>query len=141
LPEINGECFLILIRYPDLKFTWESSMIIASKQILFLTVFFLCAFSMESSAQISKPCFTDVTAQSGIDFRYTFGDYSYNNILESSGSGITIFDYNNDGFMDLFMLNGTWIEGISYPDGKIFRNATNKLYRNNRDGTFTDVTK
>jgi tetratricopeptide (TPR) repeat protein len=88
-----------------------------------------------------KISFTDVTKQAGIDFRYTIGDYSYVNILESSGSGITVFDYNNDGFMDILMLNGTWLEGISDINGKAFRNTTDKLYKNNGDGTFTDVTK
>ena len=77
--------------------------------------------------------------QAGIDFKYTFGDYSYKNILESSGSGITVFDYNNDHLMDLYMMNGTYLEGISDPEGKVFRNTSNNLYRNNGNGTFTDV--
>ncbi|HEX2977298.1 MAG TPA: FG-GAP-like repeat-containing protein, partial [Bacteroidales bacterium] len=85
--------------------------------------------------------FRDVTEDAGIDFRYTFGDNSYRNILESSGAGITIFDYNNDNQMDIYLLNGTWLEGISDKDGKKNRNASDRLYRNNGDGTFTDVTK
>jgi len=93
------------------------------------------------SAQNKKIRFTDVTNEVGIDFKYTFGDYSYENILESSGSGITIFDYNNDGFMDLYMMNGTYLEDISKPKGKVFKDTTNKLYKNNGDGTFTDVSK
>ncbi len=40
--------------------------------------------------------FTNVTVPSGLDFQYTFGDLSYDNILESSGSGITVLDYNGD---------------------------------------------
>ncbi len=91
------------------------------------------------SAQEHSVIFTDVTRQAGIDFRYTFGDTIYENILESSGSGITVFDYNNDGYMDLYMLNGTYLEGISEPSGKIFQDTRNKLYKNNGDGTFTDV--
>jgi hypothetical protein len=116
-------------------------MTITSKTIVFLLGFLLCNPLPELSAQINKVIFTDVTMQAGIDFRYTFGDYTYENILESSGSGITIFDYNNDGFMDLYMLNGTWLEGISDPAGKVFKNTSNKLYRNNGDGTFTEVSK
>jgi hypothetical protein len=91
------------------------------------------------SAQGRNVKFTDVTRQAGIDFRYTFGDYSYENILESSGSGITVIDYNNDGLYDLYMLNGTYIEGISDPGGKVFMNTPNRLYKNNGDGTFSDV--
>ena len=42
---------------------------------------------------------------------YNFGDYTYENILESSGSGVTVFDYDGDGWMDIYMMNGTWLEG------------------------------
>ena len=112
-----------------------------SKTSLSLLGLLLISLLPESSAQINKPVFTDVTVQAGIDFLYTFGDYTYENILESSGSGITIFDYNNDGLQDLYMLNGTWIEGISDPEGKVFENTANMLYRNNGDGTFTEVSE
>ena len=83
--------------------------------------------------------YNDVATAAGIDFKYTFGDFSYENILESSGSGITVFDFNNDGYMDLYMLNGRYLEGISDPEGQVFKGAHNKLYKNNGDGTFTDV--
>ncbi|MFC2125483.1 FG-GAP repeat domain-containing protein, partial [Bacteroidota bacterium] len=83
--------------------------------------------------------FTDITRKSGISFKYNFGDYTYENILESSGSGISIFDYDGDRDMDLYLLNGTYLEGISDPDGKIYENTPNELYRNNGDGTFTEV--
>lgn len=83
--------------------------------------------------------YTDVTGPAGIDFRYNFGDYTYQSIIESSGSGITVFDYNNDGLMDIYMMNGTYLEGISDPEGSVFRDTPNKLYRNNGDGTFTEV--
>jgi hypothetical protein len=53
----------------------------------------LTALLFQSSAQKKNVKFTDVTARAGIDFRYTFGDYHYENILESSGSGVTVFDY------------------------------------------------
>ena len=84
--------------------------------------------------------FTDITEEAGIDFRYNFGDPIYDNILESSGSGISILDYNNDGYMDIYMLNGTYLEDISIDDGIMYENSSNILYRNNGDGTFTDVT-
>jgi len=92
-----------------------------------------------AEAQDSKVFFTEVTEKAGIDFRYTFGDYTYENILESSGSGICVFDYNGDGNMDLYMLNGTYLEGISDKEGIVFNNTSNKLYKNNGDGTFTDI--
>ena len=106
----------------------------------FFCILLLIVVNFESSAQ-KKVIFTDLTKKAGINFEYTFGDYSYKNILESSGSGITVFDYNNDGFMDLYIMNGTYIEGISDPEGKVFKNYHNGLYKNNGNGTFTEVSK
>lgn len=83
--------------------------------------------------------FNEVSKESGIDFSYTFGDTTYENILESSGSGVTILDYDGDNNMDVYLLNGTYLEGISDSEGKIFRNTSNQLYHNNGDGTFTET--
>jgi hypothetical protein len=85
--------------------------------------------------------FSDITERAGIHFRYTFGDSTYGNILESSGSGITVFDYDGDGDLDLYMLNGTYLEGISDPAGRVFANTPNELYRNDGDGTFSEVAR
>lgn len=88
-----------------------------------------------------KQGFTDITVDAGIDFLLNFGDYTYENIMESSGSGITVFDYDGDGFMDLYMMNGTWLEGISDEEGREFTDTPNRLYRNLGDGTFEEVGK
>ncbi len=111
------------------------------KNISFPLFFLLLSLTapLAGTAQNGKTRFTEVAEEAGIDFRYTFGDTIYGNILESSGSGITILDYNNDHYPDLYMLNGTYLEGISDPGGKCFRDTRNKLYRNNGDGTFTEV--
>lgn len=90
-------------------------------------------------AERSTLVFTDVTQRAGIGFRYTFGDSTYENILESSGSGVAVFDYDGDGDLDLYLLNGTYLDGISSADGRPFANTPDELYRNNGDGTFTDV--
>jgi hypothetical protein len=95
---------------------------------------------MAAPAAESGVVFNDVTGKAGITFRYTFGDFSYDNILESSGSGVAFLDYNDDGDYDLLFLNGRYLEGVSDPKGRVFRDASNALYRNNGDGTFTDVT-
>lgn len=104
--------------------------------LLFVLIITL-AFSCREENTIG---FTDVTNDAGIDFRYNFGDLTYENILESSGSGVSVLDYNGDGFMDIYLLNGTYLEGVSDIEGSQFRNTPDRLYQNNGDGTFTDVT-
>ncbi len=96
--------------------------------------------STEIIGQTTRVLYKDVTREAGIDFIYNFGDYTYENILESSGSGVTIIDYDNDGYMDLYLLNGTYLEGISDQEGRVVENTPNQFFRNNGDGTFTDVT-
>ena len=86
------------------------------------------------------PKFEDVTRKSGINFQHSFGEKALSSIQEGTGSGCAWIDYNNDGFMDLYVVNGRHVDGLtdhSTPDGI---DATNHLYRNNGDGTFTDVT-
>jgi enediyne biosynthesis protein E4 len=107
----------------------------------FIFLFIFLVPSISALSQKKKVTFTDVASRSGIDFKYTIGDNSYVNIIESSGSGITVFDYNNDKLMDLYLLNGTWLDGISDPDGVVYKNSTDKLYKNNGNGTFTEVSK
>jgi len=102
---------------------------------------FLMPITFELQAQKKNVIFTDITKKAGITFKYTFGDDSYKNIIESSGSGITIFDYNNDGLMDLYIMNGTYLEGISDHGGIKYKNSHSELYKNNGNGTFTEVSK
>jgi len=78
--------------------------------------------------------FVDVAATAGLNAPVSYGGLETNKyIVESTGCGCAFIDYDNDGWMDLFVLCGTRLEGA--PEG-----ATNRLYKNNRDGTFTDVT-
>ncbi len=79
-------------------------------------------------------CFTDVAAQAGLHAPLVYGGADRKiYILETVGCGCAFIDYDNDGWLDIFLLSGTLLEGA--PEG-----ASNRLYRNNRDGTFTDVT-
>jgi hypothetical protein len=79
--------------------------------------------------------FTNVAKQAGLKHTFIYGGVEgFDYIIESMGTGVAFIDYDNDGWMDLFIPNGTRLGGA--PPG-----ATNRLYRNNRDGTFTDVTE
>ena len=98
------------------------------------------ATNPRESASPHFPSYEDVTEKSKIRFHHSFGEQKLSSILEATGSGCVWFDYNNDGWMDLYVLSGRFIDGAtehSKADGK---DATNRLYRNNGDGTFTDVT-
>jgi hypothetical protein len=80
--------------------------------------------------------FTDVAEKAGLTMTTVFGGVDTKKyIIETTGTGIAILDYDNDGWPDIFLVNGTTLEGA--PKGKA---PTNHLYRNNHDGTFTDVT-
>src|SRR5262245_58727251 len=83
------------------------------------------------------PWFVDVTAASGIGFRHFDPATPQHNILETMGSGLAWIDYDNDGWPDLFCVQ----DGPLQPTPRDGPLPTNKLYRNNGDGTFTDVTE
>jgi enediyne biosynthesis protein E4 len=88
------------------------------------------------------PTFTDITEASGIKFKHSLGDFDLSNIAEATGPGCAVFDFDNDGFMDIYFVNGRWHPDISDNRGRTLRGKLwNALYRNNGDGTFTDVTE
>jgi enediyne biosynthesis protein E4 len=96
--------------------------------------------AQNSGPAAALPHFEDVTEKAGIHFRHSFGEKELSSILEGAGSGCAWIDYNNDGFLDLYVASGRYIPELtnhSAPDGM---DSTNHLYRNNGDGTFTDVT-
>jgi enediyne biosynthesis protein E4 len=80
--------------------------------------------------------FVDVAEKAGLTAMNVFGGVDTKKyIIETTGTGVAIFDYDNDGWPDIFIVNGTTLEGFP-PD----QAPTNHLYHNNHDGTFTDVT-
>src|SRR2546427_8550281 len=80
--------------------------------------------------------FTDIAQRAGLTMMNVFGGASSKKyIIETTGTGVAIFDYDNDGWPDIFFVNGTTLEG--FPAGQ---SRTNHLHRNHHDGTFTDVT-
>ncbi len=95
------------------------------------------AIADRSAAAQRRPGFTltDVTAAAGIQFRHNNGGYGGKLLPETMGSGCAFLDYDADGWPDVLLVNG-----MDWPGHKRQR-STLKLYRNNRNGTFTDVTR
>ena len=77
----------------------------------------------------------DVTAMAGLQFRHANGAYGGKLLPETLGSGCAFLDYDNDGWQDILLING-----MDWP-GHRRQRTTPRLYRNNRNGTFTDVTR
>ena len=88
--------------------------------------------------------FTDVTAALGINFEYLASHTSKKYLIETMGSGVALFDYDNDGRLDIFVVNGAPLSDPT-PKGtvpqKAGRKYWNRLYHQKPDGTFEDVTE
>ncbi|MGB6430022.1 MAG: CRTAC1 family protein [Candidatus Acidiferrales bacterium] len=103
----------------------------------------LCTFAQtappKDRTQTAKPGavhFEDIAGRAGVTTLNVYGgDKKKAFIIETTGNGAVIFDYDNDGYPDIFLPNGSTVEG--FPAGQ---EPTSHLYHNNHDGTFTDVT-
>ncbi len=99
----------------------------------------LCAFLAATAAAQTAPKpvadFVDLAGKAGLNVTTTFGGKTEKKyIIETTGTGVAILDYDNDGYPDIYVVNGTTLDTKS--DG-----PTSKLFRNNHDGTFTEVTE
>jgi enediyne biosynthesis protein E4 len=79
--------------------------------------------------------FIDVTSRSGLRFRHTNAATGQKFLMETMGPGCAFFDYDNDGYLDIYFVNGCPLPGFTATQP-----LSNALYHNNGDGTFTDVT-
>ena len=80
---------------------------------------------------------TNIAKQAGLDFTTVYGDVKNNRyLLETTGTGVAFIDFDNDGWQDIFFVNGTRLDDL--PKG--VEKPTNRLYRNKGNGTFEDVT-
>jgi hypothetical protein len=95
----------------------------------------LFSFIYSASFTYSQIQFRDVTAQAGIHFTHNNGAFGKKYLPETMGPGCAFIDYDNDGWPDILLINGqNW---LGHPGAE----STLKLYHNNHDGTFTDVTR
>src|ERR1035438_3228995 len=119
---------------------WTRRRLLGSVPAAFASVFAPRLFSRGPALAAAKAAapfsrFVDVAASAGLTETMVYGDPAKATyIIEIMGGGCAFFDYDNDGWMDIFILGGRRLEGV--PPG-----ASNRLYHNNRDGTFADVTE
>lgn len=126
------ECERLIILKRRLAFEWK----------LAIPLLLLSCLSLAGAYVQSPPAsairFTDITESSGIKFVHHAGDSRKRFILEVNSGGVALFDYNNDGLLDLYFANGSTFEA---QQGKAKPGPGCSLYRNNGNGTFTDVTE
>jgi enediyne biosynthesis protein E4 len=105
--------------------------------LLFVIAGGMAAMAGFSSAwqEIGTVTFSDAAKQAGINFKHENGASPHKYLPETMGSGALIFDYDNDGWPDIFLVNGG-----SFVDSAAASAARHRLYQNNRDGTFKDTT-
>ena len=127
-----------------LRYLSQSALVLSLREVLALDRSpLLGALSVAPNPQSSaKPeanlgvTFLDVAHESGLNAKTIFGGEHKNKyLLETTGCGVAFYDYDNDGWLDIFLVNGSRLEG--FPPGQ---EPTSHLFKNNRDGTFTDVT-
>ncbi len=107
---------------------------------LTLSVIAMCSVVVAEEAKL--PQFVDITSDAGIDFVHSIGDDALSNIVESSGAGCVFFDSDDDGDLDVYLVNGRYLKTVSSVRGRhLAGKLKNALYRNNGDGTFSDVTE
>ncbi len=105
-------------------------------KMLIFCVLLTCVFTTVSVSGDLLPQFTEITEKAGINFVHNNGAFGKKYLPETMGSGCAFLDYNADGWQDIILVNGKdWAE---HPTGK---RQTLALYRNNQDGTFTDITE
>jgi enediyne biosynthesis protein E4 len=110
----------------------------AARLAALLLIRIAATFAAETGKTQPIANFTDIAEKAGLTISNVFGGKDTKKyIIETTGTGVAIFDYDNDGWPDIFLVNGTTLEG--FPAGKAAA-PSNHLYRNNHDGTFTDVT-
>ncbi|MDE0634564.1 MAG: CRTAC1 family protein [Candidatus Poribacteria bacterium] len=106
--------------------------------------YLLLCFTFLSTPAYTEVQFVDITTAAGIDFEHYDGRSGEKYLIETLGSGALFFDFNVDGHLDLYIVNAAHTPSPTQPVESANKNThppTNKLYQNNGDGTFTDITE
>jgi enediyne biosynthesis protein E4 len=131
---------------PTRCFAFGRAFKLTRASVLLFLIAFCASFCPGQQAKTPIPAkpianFTDVAEKAGLTMQNIFGGVETKKyIIETTGTGVAIFDYDNDGWPDIFLVNGTRLDATkieALPSGEA---PSNHLYRNNHDGTFTDVT-
>jgi hypothetical protein len=104
--------------------------------LLLLSCLLVVSGAAAQKRSAPAPIFVDVTRSAGIDFHLTCGGRDKLYIMEAMCGGVAVLDYDSDGWPDIFLVNGSTLEDLE--SGK---SPPSKLYHNNHDGTFTDVSE
>src|SRR5579864_75291 len=110
--------------------------------LAFLLRIVVIAVLVVSAPAPAGPMF-DVILPKGIDFTLLNSPTPQKYLIETMPGGVALLDYNNDGLLDIFLVNGGHVDNPMHKPEDFHRNDPrywNRLYRQNRDGTFTDVT-
>lgn len=110
--------------------------VLALASLVSLFCFALFPGTAAQRRPVPPPQFVDVARQAGLDFHLTCGGPQKLYIMESMCGGIAVIDYDNDGWPDIFLVNGSTLEDLKSGGG-----PASKLFHNNHDGTFSDVTQ
>src|ERR1700761_6699913 len=102
------------------------------------------SFSASTSSDTVSGKFVDITEKSGVRFLHRSSPTSRKYLPETMGAGVALFDFDNDGLLDLYLLNGAPLADPTAPGTIPKKNGPefwNRLYRQHKDGTFEDVTE
>ncbi len=147
----RGDTFSFLkITLPRKSVTLDA-MVLYSRAILslvhpliLLLIFLICSAKMGSNESANTVKYTDITQASGLHFVHRNSSTTSKYLIEATTGGVALIDYDNDGWLDVFFVNGAKVKDPQ-PDGEELDKTApefwNRLFRNNHDGTFTDVTE
>ncbi len=120
------------------KYFRVSPRLFAGKLILVLVFFLQISAQTPPTINPFAVSLTNISKQAGLNFTTVYGDAKKNRyLLETTGVGVAFIDFDNDGFQDIFFVNGTRLDAL--PKGET--PPSNRLFRNKGNGTFEDVTE